>query len=135
MSAPEVTPTAAPAATPHLVTLTMGAIAMLVQLVAGTQWTKITKEKIAAGRLKARLEDHLLSEPDPCLLAPTHPEYRAESRKAALAAREWRKRSSTLELSSLERQAFVACMKHAGSQEGGADEFLAELLTAAGITE
>lgn len=113
----------------------MGAIALLCQLIAGTGWTRQPKEKIAAGRLKGRLEDHLLTEPDPCILAPTHPEFRAQNRAAVKASLEWRKKVATLDLSSLEKQAATACAKFAANQEGGADEYAAELFEKFGITE
>lgn len=121
---------------PKLVTLTMGAIALLCQLIAGTEWTSSPKEKIAAGRLKGgKLEDQMLSQPDPCLVDPRDPTYRVAQHAAGKATREWQRKTATIELSDLEKQACTSCVKFNANKAGGADEHLAVLQEQFGITE
>lgn len=121
--------------TPNLVTLSMGAIVLLAQMIAQTNWTNSPKEKINAGRLKGSLEPHLLSQPDGCALPTNDPAFVPAAQAAGRALREWRKKTATLELTEGQRIAFISCVKFNANQTGGADEFSAELQAAAGITE
>lgn len=121
---------------PKLVTLTMGAVVLLCQWIASTEWTSSPKEKIAAGRLKGgKLEDLMLTQPDPCLLHPRDPRFPAAQYTAGKAMREWERKAGTIELSDLERQACAACVKFNANKAGGADEHLAVLQEQFGITE
>jgi hypothetical protein len=120
---------------PKLVSLYFGSLALLVEIFPKTQWTTSPKEKTAAGKLKSRIEDLLLSQPDPCLLSRQDPNFAAANHTASKAMREWSHKVQTLELSDLEKQACISCVKHNANEKGGADEFLADLQEVFGITE
>jgi hypothetical protein len=143
MSEAQHTPTAPAAASakeatpgPFLVSLTVGAVDTLSKLLAGTSWTKIPKEKLACGRLLGgKIADVLMTEPDPCVLPFNHPDFVKTKREVEKAVRAWKRSTVTLELNSLQKQGVTACIKHTANENGGTDEYFAELQEAFGITE
>ena len=128
------TPEAVPVPNVNLVTLSMGALLLLIEIFKSS-WTSQPKEKIAAGRLTVKLEDYALTAPDACVVDPRDPAFRAANLAAVKADREWKLKTATLELPELQFRAAATALKYVLNQAGGADRFLAELQEQFRITE
>lgn len=121
----------------NIVTLSCGASMVLFRLLQAPGWTKITKEKFAAGKLIAQLEELINSVPDQITLQPNEAGYPAAVLAYNKAVRAWDKTSAPgLEIPDLKFQAVQACLKHFTTQEStGSNAYLAELQEAFRITE
>jgi len=118
-----------------LVTLSMGALTHLNNLFSSQKWTTSAKEKHAAGKLQVKLEDFIYAGPEAPHIRPMEPGYSVAMSAFHQAERDWRNKSTSLELSTLAYQACVSAVKHFVNQEGGSDRYLAELQEAFFVTE
>jgi hypothetical protein len=113
----------------NLVTLTCGALNTLNGLLANPGWTKVSKEKHAAGKMMLKFEDVIAAQPDAPTVSPGEPGFYVERQKWTEASKKWdRAQAPAIELSDLQFSTAQSCIKHsAAKEETGQSRWFAEL--------
>lgn len=122
---------------PVIVSLSCGASTVLSRMLQAAGWNKSPKEKLCAGKVQLKLEDIVLSQPDPVATDATSPGHLAATLAYNKAMHLWdRTQAPALEVSELQFQTVQTCLKYFTAREDtGSNRFLAELQEAFRVTE